>query len=160
MTITNFELAALAKQYNVNLKLKDIIMMEDLDDVKCAKNMNLILNYQGAGVRGVGHFVAFVVRDMNAFYMDSFGGKPLEDVVEYCKKHGLKLGYNGTVIQPMDSTNCGVYCFAFLLYLKQGGDLFELCNRFVNLFNKRKVEGNDDKLHKFLEGQGIRHDYK
>ena len=105
MTITNFELVALAKQYDVSLTLKDIILIEELELCKCKKKMNLILNYQVAGARGA-HFVAFVVRNKNALYMDSFGGKPLTEVAEYCKTHGLKLGYNSTVIQPVDSTNC------------------------------------------------------
>lgn len=158
MTITNFELVALAKQYNVSLKLKDILMVEDLPYRKCVESMNLILNFQVKGTE-VSHFVCLVVRDTDAFYMDSFGSYPVKEVVDYCKSNGLKLGYNGRVVQDMKSTNCGVYCFAFLLYLKNGGELFETANKFLNLFQK-KVEKNDDILHNILAKLEVKHDYK
>ena len=160
MTISNFELVALAKQYHLDLKLKDIMLIDELKEVKCRKKMNLILNYQA---NGSAHFVCLVVRGEDALYMDSFGGYPLPEVEEYCKVHKLRLGYNGVGIQASSSSNCGVYCFAFLMMLgnsENSENVYDVGDDFVSLFDRKHVEGNDDVLHELLIGMGVRHDYK
>jgi hypothetical protein len=157
MTISNFELVALAKQYHLDLKLKDIMLIDELKEVRCRKKMNLILNYQA---NGSAHFVCLAVRGGDALYMDSFGGYPLLEVVEYCELHKLRLGYNGVGIQPSSSSNCGVYCFAFLMFLQNSKNVYDVGDDFVSLFDGKHVDGNDDVLHELLSGIGVRHDYK
>jgi hypothetical protein len=123
MTISNYKLVELADKNKVTLHLSDIKYMEDLSSTKLKKLMNLILNFTTSGSTG-SHFVAFVVRDKKAFYMDSFGTHHLQSVIDFCKTNGLQLGYNAKVIQDSSATTCGVYCFALLKYVGKSGDLY------------------------------------
>ena len=158
MTISNFKLVELADKYKVALRLSDIKYIEDLTSCKLKKFMNLILNFSSPGYAGA-HFVSFLVRDKKAFYMDSFGAYPLEQVVDYCKLNSLQLGYNAKVIQDSSTTTCGVYCFALLKYAGKSGNLYKKCNEFLDIFDNNTTLNNDI-LHTLLNNLGIQHEYK
>ena len=159
MTISNYELAKLAKRHKVRLKLPDIFMIENLVKLKPKKFINVILNIN-SDVSKEGHFVCFIVRDGNAFYFDSFGNKPSDIVIDYCVNHRLKLGFNKTAVQHSSSTNCGVYCFALLKYIGESPNLYEKCDKFIDLFESVGLERNADVLHTVLLKMGVKHEYK
>ena len=101
------------------------------------------------------------MRGKYAFYFDSYGAEPDKYVFEYCTLHGLKLGSNNWIIQGMKSTNCGLFCFALILFVRRHKkpldiptefkqDLFEKCNSFINLFVSNG-KTNDEILMKYLK---------
>ena len=154
MTVSNFEMADVCKKHNIKLNLSDVITKDILVSLKLSKMKNIIINFAVSGQEGT-HFVVFVIRGKKAYYQDSFAGYPLDEVVQYCKKHDLKLGYNSYIIQNIKSTNCGVYCVALLKYLGVSGDLYKKSNEFVNLFEDDS-ELNDKILYQYLHNVGIR----
>ena len=153
MTISNFELADLANSYNVKLSLYDITPKNLLVNYKIRKFMNLIINFAKDGQEGT-HFVSLIIRCDKAFYFDSFGGYPLDEVVNYCKKHNLKLGYNTYIIQNIKSTNCGIFCFALIKYLGKSGDIYKKSDEYINLYDNN-TSLNDDILFKYLKNCGV-----
>jgi len=143
MTISNTELEELCEKKNV--QLDGVIMSTDLLNVPKKKTMNIIINLDTKGKNGT-HWVCMSVRDKEAFYYDSFGGKCDTYVIQYCKRHGLSLGINTYIIQDLDSTQCGLFCFGYLLFLKKErimknierqhpkSRLLELSNEYINMF--------------------------
>ena len=156
MVVSNFELADCAMKHKINLKLTDIITKDQLVNVKCTKIKNLIINFAKEGQEGT-HFVALLIRNKNAFYCDSFGQYPLQEVITYCKANGLKLGFNSYIIQNMQSTACGIYTIALIRYVGVSGDLYNKCNDYINLFDENTKE-NEKILFDYVHSIGI-HDF-
>ena len=144
MTITNIELQELFDKKLV--LLTDIVMSNDLLNLPKKKTMNIIINLDTKSNEGT-HWVGLAIRDMEAFYYDSFGAKCDKYVIEYCKRHRLKLAINTYIIQDLKSTQCGIFCFGYFLFLKKErilkdverqhpkSRLYELSNNFVNMFD-------------------------
>lgn len=129
-------------------------MKDELANVKLIKSNNIIVNFAKEGHEGT-HFVALVIRDGNAFYFDSFGCYPLDEVVSYCKHHHLKLGYNSYIVQNIESTNCGLFCFALFKYLGNTmSSLYKNCNEFVDMFDD-DTKHNDNILFKYFNNSNV-----
>ena len=151
MTISNFDLVKLAKLHNVQLLLTNIIMADEMQNIKLNRNMNLIINLQDSSKNG-SHWVAFIVKGKNAFYFDSFGAQPDNYVTQYCRKNGLQLGYNNYIIQDLNSTQCEIFCIALLKYITTNKSihLYEACDDFINIFN-HNTKHNDKILQCFMK---------
>ena len=52
MTISNFELVDLANKKKVTLNLNDIIMHDQIGDLRIRKFMNVIINFACSGMEG------------------------------------------------------------------------------------------------------------
>ena len=144
MTISNIELVKLAESHNINLKITDIIMSDELKRIPARPDMNLIINLQKSTNDGT-HWVLLMKKDKQCLYMDSFGVFPDNPVVSWCKRHKLHLAYNSYIIQDLDSTQCGLFCFSLLLHVQSNlfnegiprefkNDLLELTNDWINYF--------------------------
>jgi hypothetical protein len=153
MTVSNFEIADICKKHKIMLKLTDIITKDLLASVRCTKLKNLIINFAKSGQEGT-HFVSLCIRGKEAYYQDSFGCYPLPEVVDYCKQHNLKLGYNSYIVQDIKSTNCGIYCVAMLKYVGVSGKLYDKANEFINLFED-DTKLNDNILRQYMNNVGI-----
>lgn len=157
--ISNFELADLAKEQKVNLKLQNILMADQLQTTPLKKKMNLIINLQKSS-QGGSHWVALIVRGKQAFYCDTFGMDCDTNVIQFCRKHKLHLACNKYIIQDLKSVQCGVYCFALIKYIETEeipkyprefeNNLLEICNNFVNMFVPNRKQ-NDKILYKYLD---------
>jgi len=146
----------MAEQDRINLI---IIMADELVKQKLAKSMNIILNLQDSD-EGGSHWVSLVIRNKTAIYFDSYGAGCDQYVITFCKKHKLKLGINTYIIQDLDSTECGVYAYAFIKYIINEKiiktiprefkvDLFEKANDYINMFEP-ETENNDNILFSYL----------
>jgi len=161
MTISNYDLIILAKKHNVRLSINDIVMSDELNLLRKRKHMNIIINSKPTGNSGR-HWVCLLVRNDYAFYFDSFGTINDKNVFNFCKKHSLHLAQNTWIVQNINSTQCGRFCFALMKYEKDEKipkdtplefpselTLYEKCNNFINMFvsDTRK---SDALLNKYL----------
>ncbi len=129
---TNIQLTEYCKKLGV--KLNEIRNKDDLPYLKDRKEGLYIINsenfMEGNGI----HWVAYYVEGSECCYMDSFAGFPYRQIKEFSK--GLRLVYNQTQIQHIDSKRCGEF-----------SDWFGDC-----MYKKyRKVKGLHNRLKLFLK---------
>ena len=164
MTISNFELAEIAKAHQLVLPLDHIVMSDEISSIPLQPHLNIVINSRIRGQKGK-HWTMLVVHGKHALHFDSYAGIPTAGVLIYAKRHNLTLCHNKFIIQSMSSTNCGLYCIALLLFLKHekvpklpfacwGNQLYELANNYVNLFDA-EASKNDAILMKYLSDHGV-----
>ena len=94
-----------------------------------------------------------VIKDNIPCYFDSYGGIYSEDVEKYIKKHyGKKCSFNAKVIQSFKSVECGIFCFALILYIENHPhlDILQSVNEYTNIFSD-DPNNNDKILHKLMK---------
>jgi len=150
--LSNFELFDMSKTYKV--KLDDVVYKNDLKKINMKTNMNVIINLDNNSVKSKGtHWVCYVKRKNDMLYFDSFGAGPPLEVLQYSK--GLRKSYNEYIVQDLDSSRCGSYCFALLHYIKYNkGKLYDVANDFINLFEDN-AEKNDQILNTYFDSNNM-----
>ena len=154
---TNYQLYEMAKIYRVPIRLNNIIMSDELSSFKLKPVMNFIINLENTDNKGT-HWVGLFIRGKKAVYFDSYGAICDVEVIDFCEKHNLKLGYNQYIVQDLKSYNCGLFVFAFLHYmsrnLKKGSaDIYAVSNDYVNLYEPSNGNINDKIVVKYLMEQ-------
>jgi len=91
------------------------------------------------------HWTAFYYTDTFSYYFDSYGFVPPLEVQEKI----IPYTYNDEEIQDIDSTACGYYCVAFVLYLNKKMNIERAFREFIHLFGK-DTERNERILHRIL----------
>jgi hypothetical protein len=132
--LTNFQLEDMADYYGV--PLTDVVMKNELNNKVI--DANWIINLASAPSTGT-HFLGLITRGKQSFYFDSFGAPPPEEIIHYVKQRkGSHLGYNNSIIQDLESSNCGYYSFLFLLYmknhLKNHKSIYDCADEFIKHF--------------------------
>ena len=137
MTLTNIELEALAMEFNVpNFQC---IMNDELPK-KQIRDGNYVINLDDADTQG-SHWVAFIVKNGQRVYGDSFGVVPSLQVSAFLKKEFL---YNTRIIQDLKSTDCGLFALGLIIFCHQHqGDLYVAAEKYYNLFNPTNLKRND-----------------
>ena len=79
------------------------------------------------------------------FFYDSYDFVPPLEVQDKI----IPYMYNDMEIQDLDSTACGYYCVAFVLYLHKKINIERAFMEFINLFSK-DTERNERTLHRIL----------
>jgi hypothetical protein len=132
---TNHELIIMCQKNKLNLKIDDIIMADQIPLLKKTKNHNYIINL-GDFNTGGSHWVFFSVRKNNCCYIDSFGGLPNKEVIEYVRKNKLSCGYSNYICQTIKSTRCGIYCINALKHMQNCNEnnIFTVANDYVNIY--------------------------
>jgi hypothetical protein len=110
---------------------------------------NYILNLEDSTKGNGTHWVSAIFHDDYVIYFDSFGVICPTIVETVANKR--KIYYNMKQIQDYDSTACGYYCLAFLLYV----DDLKTYNNFVDLFVALS-QINDTILKHLLDRKGIK----
>ena len=130
--------------------MKDLLPKKVLDG-NWIINLESSLDKYGKEQSG-SHWLALVVEGSNAFFFDSFGAYPSTEIVNYVKQRkGLRLAMNNSMIQNINSENCGYYCISLFLYLKHSkGSLFDLAERYTEIFNNDTMM-NDAILRKIFK---------
>ena len=86
------------------------------------------------------HWLALVLTKTKCFYFDSFGAPILEEmIVSYLQQKYKKVTVNNECIQHFTSASCGLFCIAFIKYVKTKSN-FET---FISRFNLHNVLDND-----------------
>ena len=126
--LTNFELFDIAKKKNI--KLGDVIMIDEIKHLKKNKNYNLIVNLQKTGDSG-SHWVCLIIRKNKWLYIDSFGAYPNLIIMKQCLKSKNNLGYSAYICQHLKSQTCGYYCLYCIQYLQNTNEnnLYEQANK-------------------------------
>ena len=111
-------------------------------------NMSDETNGKGVPLPGT-HWVVIGCKDKDSFYFDSFGLPPPMDVIRYFKTDSMIQSRKE--IQSKESRNCGWYSVACILYLFSHKETVEkMLNAFVDLFNHRNYQANDQILYNLL----------
>lgn len=152
MTISNDDIEQICKKSKI--KLDYVISKDLLKEIPIRNNLFIIMNMQNSSGSGT-HWVAIVVLSNKLFYFDSFGCIPPIEVLRWKGKY--KLGYSNFIIQDLKSTECGLYCIAFLHYIqKNKGDPTNNYNDFINLFEDTSFY-NDAILFRYFKDTNIKY---
>ena len=91
------------------------------------------------------HWVAMVLTKGKCFYFDSFGLPIINtNMLNYVKNKKYKtVTYSNQCIQDYLSTSCGLFCIAFIIYVKSRKDYLS----FLSIFKDIK---RNDSLVKYL----------
>ncbi len=152
--LTNFNLMDIAKHYDI--QLHEIIMKDELTNR--VKNGNYIINLQSSrdnegNLNGGSHWTCLIVKNKQAFFLDSFGAYPSAEIQDYVKKRkGCKFAFNNKIIQDLKSENCGYFCISLLLYYKQHkGTFFDLAEKYTELFDDNTKLNDNILKHIFVK---------
>ncbi len=144
--LTNIDLEALAKQ--LHIPLHGVYMKNNIP--KRLANGCYIINLNSVGESG-SHWTCFIKDNKEVFYFDSYGGYPVQNLMDMAEKQKLQVYYNMTQLQHIESILCGYFCLAFLYYmLHNEGNMFDKCIRFEKLF-KKNTKMNDKLLIKYMK---------
>ncbi len=137
---TNFDLIEKCKRLNITLI--GVYCKDELPRVK--RNGCYIVNMQddydsetGEDLPG-SHWICFIIKINKAYYFDSFGFPPPEIIKQYLKPY--KTMYNLKEIQSLNSSTCGSYVLAFLIYLTKIEWNIE---SFVKMFDDNTRKNNE-----------------
>jgi hypothetical protein len=126
-------------------KLNGIFMKDEIPEK--LKNGWYVINMDDStDPRNGTHWVALKRKKNNDFYFDPIGIIPPIEVLEKCKN----CIYNTKQIQDYNSTACGWFCIAIILWDAKWGNI----NEFINYFSDNPKE-NDRVLFKILEYLGV-----
>ena len=129
--LTNFDLEDLSAHYNV--PIVGVFMKDQLP--KIPRNGNYIINLQSSTQGNGTHFTCLKIQDDEAMFYDPFGAVPVTEIRDFVRKSKKikHLAFNNWIIQDLHSSNCGYFCFSFLMYVNPK-HVFESANSYINRF--------------------------
>jgi hypothetical protein len=141
-SLSNFDIMKIIQSQGVD-DFKGVYMKDQLPDK--LERGSYIINLQSSKEGNGTHWVCLYYTPNYSYYYDSFGFvAPLE-----VQKKIIPYMYNDLEIQDIDSTACGFYCVAFVLYLNKKMNIEKAFMEFINLFGK-DTERNEAILHQIL----------
>ncbi len=122
--------------------------------------INLQSSTEGNGTHWAGFLIPPPSRTVNgietaknAYYYDSFGQPPAEQVVKFLKTKGRKIVYSDQQLQKLDSDTCGEHVLAWIRYMTQylNGKSDQLLqqkylNYIYNVLDPADLDGNEAKV--------------
>jgi hypothetical protein len=106
-----------------------------------------IVNLDDSTGEGTHWCALYKINDGFSIWWDSYGFPAPENIESLLHKYD----YNKKQIQDIDSTSCGFYCVAFILFMKNKQDKQKAFNTFIKLFGTNTVN-NEIILHQLLYG--------
>jgi hypothetical protein len=92
------------------------------------------------------HWTCCYIGDFDTMYFDSFGCPAPDEVITFVKLRFPSYQYNNKIIQDLASSECGLYCIAFGLYVntrirkQHSASIFVIGKQFVDMFQKNTLE--------------------
>lgn len=118
------------------------------DQGKFIKNNNYyVYNLHNSNQRG-SHWVGLYKGKNISYYFDSFGFVCDKEIEKYIKPYK----YNKIQIQDINSSSCGYFCIAFIIFMKYNNNNI---NNFINMFNKDNIKLNEFILYNYLKKYNI-----
>lgn len=142
MSQTNIDLIDISKK--IGLPLIGVFTKDELADIK-KKDGNYILNLNNSDQSG-SHWTCFCIENNKTYYFDSFGFPGPKELRRFNKEEYF---YSDKQIQNINSTVCGYYCIAFLIYMN-GSPRLSRFQEFLNIFSDDPLK-NKTILAKFLK---------
>ena len=141
-SLSNFDIMKIIQSQGVD-DFKGVYMKDQLPDK--LERGSYIINLQSSKEGNGTHWVCLYYTPNYSYYYDSYGFiAPLE-----VQKKIIPYMYNDLEIQDIDSTACGFYCVAFILYLNKKMNIEKAFMEFINLFGK-DTERNEAILYQLL----------
>lgn len=105
-------------------------------------------NHTGGGT----HWVLLDTRNPRSFiYFDPFGVIPPTEIVQFARRHHVRLSVNRTDVQSYYSEACGWYCVYMMAQMDKGRSMRNIIHQdFVNLGTMRPRRNNDQVLSRFF----------
>jgi len=141
-SLSNFDIINIIQSQGVD-DFNGVFMKDQLPER--LERGSYIINLQSSGDGNGTHWVALYHTPNFSYYYDSYGFVPPLEVQEKI----IPYMYNDMEIQDLDSTACGYYCVAFVLFLHQKMNIERAFMGFINLFGK-DTERNERILHQIL----------
>jgi hypothetical protein len=146
---TNIQLINLCKIYNI--PLNGVLMKDQLENLQYG---NYIINLQSSNSSSNGsHWVALICDRYECCYFDSFGCIPPQALHDLLRQSYPRIYFSNYIVQDMNSSNCGMYCFGLLLHLKKTKNkqltLLKKVDSYINIFHDN-TKLNDNVLAKFI----------
>ena len=140
--LSNFDIVGILRSQAVG-NFKGVFMKDELPSQ--LERGSYIVNLQSSNEGNGTHWTAFYYTDTFSYYFDAYGFiAPLE-----VQDKIIPYTYNDEEIQDIDSTACGYYCVAFVLYLDRKMNIERAFREFIHLFGK-DTERNERILHRIL----------
>lgn len=146
--LSNFDIQLILQEENCPCKVccKDELHMYP-------NNNKIIFNFDKSNEPG-SHWAGLYISKDTAYYCDSFGRKPLKEVITYLLNRGIhKVWYNDEQIQCESSVDCGWFSCYFILMMDN--QKTKSMKTYIKQFNIKHVKENDQLLisrfHKLLK---------
>jgi hypothetical protein len=140
--LTNFDIMRIIQSQGVD-DFNGVYMKDQLPDK--LERGSYIVNLQSSKDGGGTHWVCLYYTPNFSYYYDSFGFVPPLEI----QNKIIPYIYNDMEIQDIDSTACGFYCVALVLFLNKKMNIERGFIEFINLFGK-DTERNEAILHQIL----------
>lgn len=130
-----------------NFKIMEILNKKNLpingiyskDRLPTLKKGFYIINIQNSDEGSGTHWTSlYYDNDHNNIYFDSFGFPAPMEIQQHLKSYS----YNDKQIQNIDSTACGYYCIAFILYMNNKKNKVEAFENFLKIFKTNKLHND------------------
>lgn len=143
--LSNYDIEKILSKKNIRI---NGIFSKDLLPKKLLNGF-YIVNMQNSHDGNGTHWVCFLKKNDEIFYMDSFGSPaPIE-----IQNHFKNYYYNDEQIQDVDSEACGYYCIAFIQYMyKKKNPTEKDYTNFVKIF-KKNPKHNEIILKTLIDGK-------
>lgn len=141
--LSNIDIINILKSQKI--KINGVFMKDELPSK--LKRGYYVINLQSSNVGNGSHWTALYYSPENSFYFDAFGFISPQDV----EKRIIPYVYSTTQIQDLNSTACGYYCIAFIIFMDKQKNKMDGFKNFVTHFSE-DTEENDKKLYNFLYG--------
>ena len=140
--LTNFVIMRIIQSQGVD-DFNGVYMKDQLPDK--LERGSYIVNLQSSNDGGGTHWVCLYYTPNFSYYYDSFGFVPPLEI----QNKIIPYIYNDMEIQDIDSTACGFYCVALVLFLNKKMNIERGFIEFINLFGK-DTKRNEAILHQIL----------
>lgn len=109
-----------------------------------------IINLDRSGNTGT-HWTALIINKNKAYYIDSFGVLPPEEIYNYLLKK-YTVYYNSSQYQDNNSSACGLFVLLAMYFMKNNKcQMKKFNNEFIKIFNYQKLKSNDKVVKMKLE---------
>ena len=143
--LSNFQLMDLIKDKKLDYYFGGVHSKDKLPK-DLIRDKFYIINLQDHDEGGGTHWCVFYYnKPLTSIYFDSYGFVPPIDVENRIKEYI----FNDKEIQDFDSSACGYYCIAFILFLHNKDNKQELFKTFLKLFKLQTLK-NDKILYNLL----------
>jgi len=131
--LSNFDLLEILDKKNLSIN-----GIYSKDRLPTLKKGFYIINIQNSDEGSGTHWTCLYYDNNQTIYFDSFGFAAPMEVQQHLKNYS----YNDKQVQNIDSTACGYYCIAFILYLNNKNNKMESFNNFLNIFKTNKLHND------------------
>ena len=129
---------------NKKLSLNGVYLQDDIPSQ--LKKGFYIINLQSKKTKGNGtHWCIFYFDKQESYYFDPMGFI----APEYIHKRIKPYIYCDKQVQSIDTSSCGFYCIAFIIFLSNNSNKNNGFKTFINMFSNN-VNMNENILNKIL----------